>query len=212
MSHKPRWSFALRCKAFGDHPRGAGSGGATRVLPPPASLMLPIFVGIENWVKWFGSCSVQDGPGQTVPLLFPLLGVHKLCQRPRNKMLCLPQRDFFFVTKVLDVVVPLGQAPAGFDSVSPFLFPLMLASVLDEGWTCADLHLSRAGLDQQDHNTRWGSTSFIGQPGSTDKAFPGASKSWSLGFSSIWTSKQRTTTWADGPGLASPCNHGLVQV
>ncbi|XP_075629133.1 polyamine-transporting ATPase 13A2 isoform X3 [Balearica regulorum gibbericeps] len=27
-------------------------------------------------------------------------------------------------------------------------------SVLDEGWTCADLHLSRAGLDQQDHNTR----------------------------------------------------------
>ncbi|NWW71797.1 AT132 ATPase, partial [Climacteris rufus] len=27
-------------------------------------------------------------------------------------------------------------------------------SVLDEGWTCADLHLSRAGLDQQEHNTR----------------------------------------------------------
>ncbi|NXK00593.1 AT132 ATPase, partial [Corythaixoides concolor] len=27
-------------------------------------------------------------------------------------------------------------------------------SVLDEGWTCADLHLSQAGLDQQDHNTR----------------------------------------------------------
>ncbi|XP_010132858.1 PREDICTED: probable cation-transporting ATPase 13A2, partial [Buceros rhinoceros silvestris] len=27
-------------------------------------------------------------------------------------------------------------------------------SILDEGWTCADLHLSRAGLDQQDHNTR----------------------------------------------------------
>ncbi|XP_071623391.1 polyamine-transporting ATPase 13A2 isoform X3 [Heliangelus exortis] len=28
------------------------------------------------------------------------------------------------------------------------------ASVLDEGWTCADLHLCQAGLDQQDHNTR----------------------------------------------------------
>ncbi|NXE99856.1 AT132 ATPase, partial [Menura novaehollandiae] len=27
-------------------------------------------------------------------------------------------------------------------------------SVLDEGWTCADLHLSRAGLDPQDHSTR----------------------------------------------------------
>ncbi|NXC19393.1 AT132 ATPase, partial [Corythaeola cristata] len=27
-------------------------------------------------------------------------------------------------------------------------------SVLDEGWTCADLHLSQAGLNQQDHNTR----------------------------------------------------------
>ncbi|XP_051493464.1 polyamine-transporting ATPase 13A2 isoform X1 [Apus apus] len=27
-------------------------------------------------------------------------------------------------------------------------------SVLDEGWTCSDLHLSQAGLDQQDHNTR----------------------------------------------------------
>ncbi|NXT91048.1 AT132 ATPase, partial [Anhinga rufa] len=27
-------------------------------------------------------------------------------------------------------------------------------SVLDEGWTCADLHLFQAGLDQQDHNTR----------------------------------------------------------
>ncbi|NXJ72553.1 AT132 ATPase, partial [Rostratula benghalensis] len=27
-------------------------------------------------------------------------------------------------------------------------------SVLDEGWTCADLHLSQAGLHQQDHNTR----------------------------------------------------------
>ncbi|NXI48956.1 AT132 ATPase, partial [Chloroceryle aenea] len=27
-------------------------------------------------------------------------------------------------------------------------------SVLDEGWTCADLHLSQAGLDQQEHNTR----------------------------------------------------------
>uniref|UniRef100_A0A672UTY7 ATPase cation transporting 13A2 n=1 Tax=Strigops habroptila TaxID=2489341 RepID=A0A672UTY7_STRHB len=27
-------------------------------------------------------------------------------------------------------------------------------SVLDEGWTCADLHLSQAGLSQQDHNTR----------------------------------------------------------
>ncbi|NXQ79817.1 AT132 ATPase, partial [Nyctibius grandis] len=27
-------------------------------------------------------------------------------------------------------------------------------SVLDEGWTCADLHLSQAGLDQQDHSTR----------------------------------------------------------
>ncbi|NXX42490.1 AT132 ATPase, partial [Tricholaema leucomelas] len=27
-------------------------------------------------------------------------------------------------------------------------------SALDEGWTCADLHLSQAGLDQQDHNTR----------------------------------------------------------
>ncbi|NWI66644.1 AT132 ATPase, partial [Todus mexicanus] len=27
-------------------------------------------------------------------------------------------------------------------------------SVLDEGWSCADLHLSQAGLDQQDHNTR----------------------------------------------------------
>ncbi|NWQ95272.1 AT132 ATPase, partial [Burhinus bistriatus] len=29
-----------------------------------------------------------------------------------------------------------------------------LSVVLDEGWTCADLHLSQAGLDQQDHNTR----------------------------------------------------------
>ncbi|NXG42908.1 AT132 ATPase, partial [Psilopogon haemacephalus] len=27
-------------------------------------------------------------------------------------------------------------------------------SVLDEGWTCADLHHSQAGLDQQDHSTR----------------------------------------------------------
>ncbi|NWT48732.1 AT132 ATPase, partial [Chroicocephalus maculipennis] len=27
-------------------------------------------------------------------------------------------------------------------------------SLLDEGWTCADLHLAQAGLDQQDHNTR----------------------------------------------------------
>ncbi|NWQ70020.1 AT132 ATPase, partial [Neopipo cinnamomea] len=27
-------------------------------------------------------------------------------------------------------------------------------SVLDEGWTCADLHLSQPGLDQQDHTTR----------------------------------------------------------
>ncbi|XP_040444906.1 polyamine-transporting ATPase 13A2 isoform X2 [Falco naumanni] len=27
-------------------------------------------------------------------------------------------------------------------------------SLLDEGWTCADLHLSQAGLNQQDHNTR----------------------------------------------------------
>ncbi|NXF13613.1 AT132 ATPase, partial [Smithornis capensis] len=27
-------------------------------------------------------------------------------------------------------------------------------SVLDEGWTCADLHLSQAGLDLQDHSTR----------------------------------------------------------
>uniref|UniRef100_A0A8C3JRZ2 Polyamine-transporting ATPase 13A2 n=1 Tax=Calidris pygmaea TaxID=425635 RepID=A0A8C3JRZ2_9CHAR len=27
-------------------------------------------------------------------------------------------------------------------------------SVLDEGWTCADLHLAQAGLHQQDHNTR----------------------------------------------------------
>ncbi|NXA26080.1 AT132 ATPase, partial [Ibidorhyncha struthersii] len=27
-------------------------------------------------------------------------------------------------------------------------------AVLDEGWTCADLHLSQAGLDQQDHATR----------------------------------------------------------
>ncbi|NWI89996.1 AT132 ATPase, partial [Pitta sordida] len=27
-------------------------------------------------------------------------------------------------------------------------------SVLDEGWTCADLHLCRAGLDQQDQGTR----------------------------------------------------------
>ncbi|NXW09951.1 AT132 ATPase, partial [Fregetta grallaria] len=27
-------------------------------------------------------------------------------------------------------------------------------SVLDEGWTCADLHRSQAGLDQQDHTTR----------------------------------------------------------
>ncbi|XP_075376359.1 polyamine-transporting ATPase 13A2 isoform X2 [Mycteria americana] len=27
-------------------------------------------------------------------------------------------------------------------------------SVLDEGWTCADLHLCQAGLNQQDHNTR----------------------------------------------------------
>ncbi|NXI37282.1 AT132 ATPase, partial [Galbula dea] len=27
-------------------------------------------------------------------------------------------------------------------------------SILDEGWTCADLHLAQAGLDQQDHNTR----------------------------------------------------------
>ncbi|KAF1519888.1 Cation-transporting ATPase 13A2, partial [Eudyptes sclateri] len=27
-------------------------------------------------------------------------------------------------------------------------------STLDEGWTCADLHLSQAGLDQQDHDTR----------------------------------------------------------
>ncbi|NXG39999.1 AT132 ATPase, partial [Dromaius novaehollandiae] len=27
-------------------------------------------------------------------------------------------------------------------------------SALDEGWTCADLHLAQAGLDQQDHNTR----------------------------------------------------------
>ncbi|NXY17964.1 AT132 ATPase, partial [Atrichornis clamosus] len=27
-------------------------------------------------------------------------------------------------------------------------------SVLDEGWTCAELHLCRAGLDQQDHSTR----------------------------------------------------------
>ncbi|XP_062449418.1 polyamine-transporting ATPase 13A2 [Rhea pennata] len=27
-------------------------------------------------------------------------------------------------------------------------------SVLDEGWTCADLHLSQAGLDQQDRDTR----------------------------------------------------------
>ncbi|NXW49499.1 AT132 ATPase, partial [Nyctiprogne leucopyga] len=27
-------------------------------------------------------------------------------------------------------------------------------SVLDEGWTCADLHLSQVGLDQHDHNTR----------------------------------------------------------
>ncbi|XP_063997389.1 polyamine-transporting ATPase 13A2 isoform X1 [Pogoniulus pusillus] len=27
-------------------------------------------------------------------------------------------------------------------------------SALDEGWTCADLHLSQAGLDQQDHTTR----------------------------------------------------------
>ncbi|NXR53742.1 AT132 ATPase, partial [Hippolais icterina] len=27
-------------------------------------------------------------------------------------------------------------------------------SVLDEGWTCADLHLCRAGLDQQEHSAR----------------------------------------------------------
>ncbi|NXK41369.1 AT132 ATPase, partial [Piprites chloris] len=27
-------------------------------------------------------------------------------------------------------------------------------SVLDEGWTCADLHLSQPGLDEQDHTTR----------------------------------------------------------
>ncbi|KAM9116106.1 polyamine-transporting ATPase 13A2 isoform 1-T1 [Pangshura tecta] len=27
-------------------------------------------------------------------------------------------------------------------------------SVLDDGWTCADIHLSRSGLSQQDHSTR----------------------------------------------------------
>lgn len=96
--------------------------------------------------------------------------------------------------------------------VSPFFFPVTLTSVLDEGWTCADLHLSRAGLDQQDHNTRWGSTSFIGHLGSTDKAFLGASKSWRVGFSSIWTSKRRTTAWADRPGLSSPHNRAPVEV
>ncbi|KAL2296690.1 hypothetical protein Nmel_016026, partial [Mimus melanotis] len=43
------------------------------------------------------------------------------------------------------------------------LFPLaltclpcspLLHSVLDEGWTCAELHLGRAGLHQQEHSTR----------------------------------------------------------
>ncbi|NXN80616.1 AT132 ATPase, partial [Bombycilla garrulus] len=32
-------------------------------------------------------------------------------------------------------------------------FPL-LPSVLDEGWTCAELHLCQAGLDQQEHSAR----------------------------------------------------------
>ncbi|KAK4809814.1 hypothetical protein QYF61_014282 [Mycteria americana] len=64
-------------------------------------------------------------------------------------------RGLFFVTKDLDgVFVLLGQNSADFDCVSPFFLPLGLASVLDEGWTCADLHLCQAGLNQQDHNTR----------------------------------------------------------
>lgn len=125
--------------------------------------MLPIFVGRGDGAKRFGGCPMLDGPYRavplpalpTVPLLFPLLGTHKLWRMPRNKMLSLSQRVFFFVTKDLDAVLVLpGQAPADFDSVSLFFFPHGLASVLDEGWTCADLHLSQAGLDQQDLTTR----------------------------------------------------------
>ncbi|XP_017588180.1 PREDICTED: probable cation-transporting ATPase 13A2, partial [Corvus brachyrhynchos] len=44
--------------------------------------------------------------------------------------------------------------PAGFDAVSRFSFAPALRSVLDEGRSCAELHLCRAGLELQEHSTR----------------------------------------------------------
>lgn len=43
------------------------------------------------------------------------------------------------------------------------LFPPPPApSALDEGWTCAELHLCRAGLGQQDHSSRWACRALVG--------------------------------------------------
>uniref|UniRef100_A0A8C2U7L6 ATPase cation transporting 13A2 n=1 Tax=Coturnix japonica TaxID=93934 RepID=A0A8C2U7L6_COTJA len=35
-------------------------------------------------------------------------------------------------------------------------------SALDEGWTCAELHLCQAGLGQQDHSSRWACRTLVG--------------------------------------------------
>lgn len=93
-------------------------------------------------------------------------------ERPRHGALSLPRG--------VGLSTGLGRAlcsavPAGCDSISLFFFA---PSVLDEGWTCAELHLCRAGLDQQEQSTRWGWHLL----GSRDGAFPGSRKSRSLGF------------------------------
>lgn len=103
---------------------------------------------------WMSAALLADL--QTMPLLFLLPALAPTSRGRAQGTRCSLFPKGFFVAEDLDVLfVPPGQAPADFESISScFSYPPGLASVLDEGWTCADLHLSQAGLDQQDHNTR----------------------------------------------------------
>uniref|UniRef100_A0A8C0UUB2 ATPase cation transporting 13A2 n=1 Tax=Cyanistes caeruleus TaxID=156563 RepID=A0A8C0UUB2_CYACU len=95
-----------------------------------------------------GGLAEPGTPGsRTVPLLLPSLGSRGLRGGQGTGHSPFPKRGFvprtwpcclFRRSRCLGLALPV----------------FLCCSVLDEGWTCAELHLCQAGLDQQEHSAR----------------------------------------------------------
>uniref|UniRef100_A0A663NAG1 Polyamine-transporting ATPase 13A2 n=1 Tax=Athene cunicularia TaxID=194338 RepID=A0A663NAG1_ATHCN len=116
----------------------------------------PCALGQADWV--IIRVSPQKCPGVWVWALDPS-HLHPLIPLPWRGLPLCPTNTLFLISRsaqknILRYYLFEGMRYIWIERRQAFC----KVSVLDEGWTCADLHLSQAGLDQQDHNTRWGST------------------------------------------------------